>query len=64
MVRVIPVGPGAIEHLKLVHVVLSLRNHEPGMTVHPLRNVQTVPVHDRGLWQLVREADANLLPGL
>ena len=57
-----PVGPGAVADLELVDVPAARANHIAWMAVHPLRNEQSVPVHDAGLRYPIEVADADLVP--
>jgi hypothetical protein len=59
--RVIPVRPRAVGHFELVHVLASVTDGQTWVAIGALGHVETMPVDDRVLGELVGEAHTHLL---
>ncbi len=60
--RVVPVGTRAIGYFEVVHVLPAVPHGEARMTVGQFGYVESVPVDDRRLTELIAEMDSNPLP--
>ena len=61
-VRVKPVSAGTVVYGDLVDIAFTWLDGIHRMSIHALLNIQTMPVHDALLGQLILEMDTNSLP--